>query len=611
MIKKLFAFFFSTTLLTLLLSVAPKATAATKDFDITISSVYTVEDSGNTKVTQDVTIVNKTAFQFVPSYELHLGTSDIENVSATSNKVSIPHIVKSADGKQSILVTFKERVVGKGKKNIFTVQYETHSIAQKKGSIWEVVVPGITHLSEFKDYSSIIKIPQAFGKPSIIKPQKTISSDSTYTFSKNELGKSGVTMMFGKSQAYSFDLSYHLKNTNLFPITTEIALPPNTSYQDVSITNITPRPTNVVMDDDGNWLASYTLPSQKKVTVRVAGIAVVHSTSRKESLTDSQKRAYLTEKKYWEQGSRVKEITQTTKTPLDIYQYVVSHLSYDYQKVTEKDNRLGATKVFDKNASAVCLEFTDLFVALARSAGIPARAVEGYAYTNDKNLRPLALRQDILHAWPEYYDTAKGAWIMVDPTWANTTKGADYFSSLDFYHFAFVIKGMDSTYPVPAGGYKDNPEIKDIKIAFADESDFKTTSSVQLSSSFPDFSFSGLPAKGKVTVKNTGSTVIIGKKLLVLAEGGKSWEYPIDPVPPYGTKDFTISVPTGNFLTNTTHRLRITLDSAEDFRVFRTGVIPQGSQALVIGGGVFLVSIITITAITIKARRISLSGRKK
>ncbi len=30
---------------------------------------------------------------------------------------------------------------------------------------------------------------------------------------------------------------------------------------------------------------------------------------------------------------------------------------------------------------------------------------------------------------------------MIDPTWGATTGGVDYFETLDFDHFAFVVKG--------------------------------------------------------------------------------------------------------------------------------------------------------------------------
>ena len=58
---------------------------------------------------------------------------------------------------------------------------------------------------------------------------------------------------------------------------------------------------------------------------------------------------------------------------------------------------------------------------------------------------------------------------MIDPTWANTTGGIDYFNVLDFDHIAFVIKGESSDYPIPAGGYKlqGNEEEKDVNVSFA------------------------------------------------------------------------------------------------------------------------------------------------
>ena len=57
------------------------------------------------------------------------------------------------------------------------------------------------------------------------------------------------------------------------------------------------------------------------------------------------------------------------------------------------------------------MEFTDLFVAIARAAGIPARESVGYAYTTNSRLRPLSLVTDVLHAWPEYYDADKKIWV--------------------------------------------------------------------------------------------------------------------------------------------------------------------------------------------------------
>jgi hypothetical protein len=60
-----------------------------------------------------------------------------------------------------------------------------------------------------------------------------------------------------------------------------------------------------------------------------------------------------------------------------------------------------------KNRRGVCSEYSTLFVALARSIGIPARIVDGIAYDDEKN-------EWVGHAWAEAY---VGEWVPVDPTW--------------------------------------------------------------------------------------------------------------------------------------------------------------------------------------------------
>ncbi|HWC74882.1 MAG TPA: transglutaminase-like domain-containing protein, partial [Gemmatimonadales bacterium] len=69
-----------------------------------------------------------------------------------------------------------------------------------------------------------------------------------------------------------------------------------------------------------------------------------------------------------------------------------------------------------------CNEFTTLYVALARSAGLPARAVSGLIYTNGRFY---------YHAWPEIY---LKDWIPVDPMF-------DQFPA-DAAHIRIAIGGL-------------------------------------------------------------------------------------------------------------------------------------------------------------------------
>ena len=71
-----------------------------------------------------------------------------------------------------------------------------------------------------------------------------------------------------------------------------------------------------------------------------------------------------------------------------------------------------------------CNEHTQLFVALARAAGIPTRGAAGLAYIDGRFY---------YHAWPEAW---LGGWVPIDPTF-------DQFPA-DAAHLRFVHGGVDS-----------------------------------------------------------------------------------------------------------------------------------------------------------------------
>jgi hypothetical protein len=316
-------------------------------------------------------------------------------------------------------------------------------------------------------------VPKNLGQEAYISPspRSTDHNEShfVYRFTKDDVKTSGVVAGFGQFQVFSFTLNYHLENPLSKTAQTEITLPPDTSYQKMYYTNLNPRPNSMYVDRDGNWIANYALKPRERVDVIASGQVQIFASVRpfpkpsEETLKDN-----LKPNTYWEvDDPNIKNLANNLKTPKAIYDYVSTTLKYDYGRVKPNVERLGASRALNAPNSAICMEFTDLFVAIARAAGIPAREVNGYAYTENPEIQPLSLVNDVLHAWPEYYDYKKNAWIPVDPTWASTTGGIDYFSKLDLRHFTFVIHGVDSVRPYPAGSYKlgINPQ-KDIFVSF-------------------------------------------------------------------------------------------------------------------------------------------------
>ncbi len=592
---------------------------ADENFDISTSSTYEVVESGITRVTQNVRIRNKTEYTYTPTYTISTGITDIKNLRTFNDQGSIPNKVTDekdppsqgsgeASGYTSIEISFPDRVVGFGQVNDFVVAFESKQIADKRGTIWEVSVPGLSDPSSFDSYNITLVVPPSFGDPSITKPKRMLSGRGPYVFTKSEIGSSGILILFGNSQYYKLTLSYHLENSSVIPVKTEVALPPETSYQDIRIEKITPEPENVYQDEDGNWLAVYSLAPNERKTIDTEIYAHVFATPIFDINPLSNNLSYS---KYWEVNDpEIKKLASELKTPDKIYNFVVEKLSYDYDKVNSKNVRVGASRVLKKPEFAVCLEYTDLFIALARAAGIRSRSVEGYAHTQDSRLRPLSLITDVLHSWPQFYDVERKTWIMVDPTWGDTTRGMDYYNSFDFDHVAFVVKGKDSTYPVPAGGYKLARDTKDVNVSFSEESAFRNTMKVRVLSDFPDFVFPLLSASGQITVVNEGNMVIKNKKLYVKSDLKPAYqEFYIDSIPPYGKKTLNISFDKTPFLTNKSHNTTILFEGNSTTEKILVGLFPDYYLLLI--GGVIIVGSSAVSIIAYKTWSLYIQRRKK
>ncbi len=602
MIRKLLSI---VLLFVLLFSFVPtKPAQAAANFDTDYKVTYTIDETGVAHSVIDITLTNTTSQYYAPSYKMQLGFSEISNVRARDSGGEIQAgVIKNETG-HIIDVKFNNKAVGLNSKQQFQITFDTPTIARHYGKIWEIDIPGISNPNDFKSFVVELKVPPSFGQPAYTKPKQPTNA---LTFTKDTLGRSGISIAFGNTQVYKYNLTYHLRNPNLYPITTEIALPPDTNYQEVSIDAIVPAPENVIQDKDGNWLAQYKLKSAQNMDVVVAGKTQVHLTPKPVELTPEQLQTYTLQQKYWESSNdQIRELADELKTPERIYDYVVDALDYDFSRVTEEKPRLGALGSLQNQNSAVCREFTDLFIALARAAGIPAREVDGYAYTENAKQRPLSKEKDILHVWPEYYDKDKKTWVMVDPTWGSTTGGVDYFSVMDFSHMALVIKGVNSEYPIPAGGYKytDQAASKDVQVEFTTEP-FQPRQSIDTNSTIPELAIAGLPITGSIKVMNTGSTYL-SPQILYLSSNTFSpntQTIATTGIPPFGTAEVQAKFNPTSFLTNTEGEYTIRVAGASN--VYQVKSAPFFLTPL--GGGIAVgILAFTILIIAIRSRGLRL-----
>lgn len=510
--------------------------ASGQEFAVSANVNYKILENGKTVVTHNITLQNLFSTLYATTYTLSLDNIAVDNVKSNEgNKIEIDR----KDKNTTVKLTFSDIVVGKGEKRNFFISYENPTFAIKTGEVWEITVPKMGGIDNFNNYDINLEVPESFGQKAYISPDpkstKNINGYNIYSFDRSQITKNGVTAGFGQFQVFTYNLLYHLENPLTKSTTTQISLPPDTAFQKVFIEDISPRPINVSLDRDGNWLATYKLAPRERIDVDVRGSVQIFAGFRhfarpnEEVLLENLKPT-----SYWQVDSpEIRELATKLKTPEAIYKYVSETLNYDYERVTPNVTRMGALTALKNPNNAICMEFTDLFIAIARAAGIPAREINGYAYTENKDLQPIGLVADVLHSWPEYYDSVKGVWIPIDPTWASTTGGEDFFNKLDLRHFAFVIHGISDTKPYAPGSYKlgPNPQ-KDVFVSFGKLTEEKVNS--------PHVN---LNTTKSYSIENNGHSALYNINVKVYFDDKLNSESTIEVLPPFSNFMSQIKIP--------------------------------------------------------------------
>ncbi len=448
------------------------------EFATNLHTTVTIQTDGQARIKHEFTITNQTPTTYISQYGLKISSSQLANISVISSGqvikpelVTIPAKNKTGPGETSIGLTFPDKVVGEGKTREFSISYTHPDAAVINGSILEVTLPPHARPEDYQEYTVDLITPAQFGGP-----VRTTPINHTFTARGQNIVTSfkqgadtGIFALFGQEQLFELDLDYHLTNSSNNPGITQIALPPDTTYQRLYYQKLEPRPEKMERDPDGNWIATYQVPAGQSTLVNLKAVAKLSLEPFTEVPVPPPTEELLVAREFWPVNqTQIQQLATKHQTAEKINQYVVDALSYSTQRALNQPERLGALASLAKPDQAVCQEYTDTFITLARAAQIPARRITGYAQTQNNELRPLSLVEDILHAWPEYYNQETKLWIPIDPTWQDTTGGVDYFHQLDLNHLVFAINGHQSSTPHPAGSYKslDEPE-KTVDVSFA------------------------------------------------------------------------------------------------------------------------------------------------
>ena len=531
--KKLFIF----TLFALLLSSPAKT--INEQFLLDLDFNYKIS-SEEVLVSKKVGIINLENELSVTSFTQNLEEYNYYDLVAKDSSGIAEFKEIDEENTKRIVIPLRGAKIGKNQVNNLEISYKSKDLIKKIGSTYFFNLPKIPK-NNVRNLNITISVPKDFGKLIFISPTKFQKEDkeneTIYKFLNNDSLDNAISASFGEFQVINFNIKYDLKNESNWFVNQEIALIPDIlKYQEVSFKELDPKPTEIKIDGDGNYLAKYRINPKSNLQVSFKGSVRIYGNQidtekggNFEEIPESFIENYTKSQKYWEINSEeIKDVAKTlkdtnltvAKNAQKIYKFLTENYNYNFEIGKDSQvERNGALKAIKREALMGCMEFTDSFIAIARSMGIPAREINGYAFSDDPTKKPINVEinaSDKLHSWAEFYDPSLG-WIQIDPTWGATSE-IDYFSKLDLNHITFVRKGIDSEYPIAAGMYKTNQDSKQIEVDFPIETnvlDFEPKYEAQNNFSFNVINL--ISNKEPIKVSNKGNvTIFLDKDVRVL-----------------------------------------------------------------------------------------------
>jgi len=517
-----------------------QALAINEQFLLDLDFNYQINQEGEAQVSKKVSIINLENELSVTSFTQNLEEYNYYDLVAKDSQGIVDYKEIDEDNTKRIVIPLRSVKIGVNQVNNLEINYKSKDLIKKIGSIYFLNLPKIPK-NNIRNLNISISIPKEFGELIFISPttftKEEVGSLNIYNFSNNSSLDKAISATFGEYQVINFNIKYELQNDTNWFINREVALIPDIkNYQEIAYKSLDPKPTEIKIDPDGNYLAKYRINPKSNLEISFKGSVRIYGNQIEidkggnfEDIPQEILEPFTKEDLYWEiNAPEILDISNTlldknalvTQNALKIYNFLTQNYNYNFEIGKENSvERNGALKAIKREALMGCMEFTDSFIAIARSMGIPAKEVNGYAFSDDPTKKPINVdlnTTDKLHSWAEFYDPVFG-WVQVDPTWGATSE-IDYFTKLDLNHVTFVRKGVDSTYPIPAGMYKVNPESKQIEIDFPYSTSFLDfEKSYQASNNFSFNVINLISNKEPIKIENTGlSTIFLDENIKVL-----------------------------------------------------------------------------------------------
>jgi hypothetical protein len=556
--------------------------------NVTIDRTYEVTEDRKMKVVEVQTIANRTENLYIPKDEtvefriLGFRSDDEKSKQIISN--ALQSVVVSENGQRknyqveetndfAVLKFIYGANLLSGDTRSFRIEYIHEGLVYQNGALLDLYIhafaSNFTFASENTSYTYLtkLKVPKTIDKEiNFVSPEPKISQDanfSIYQFDQNQLIDHYVWLQLGRLQIYDFKITQHINPTENFLTGLQnkfrLILPRDflagEVKQKVFFENISPEPKSVFQDDAGNIFAEFEFSSDHSSQIQINGYAKVERiddidfaqvVTNIDQIPQHKIAKYTHAAPFWEVNSEPIEqkaeelkgdLINTYDIALNVYEYIVNTIDYSDVKRFGINERQGALKTL-QGGSAVCMEYSDLYLSLMRSIGIPSRAVFGYGY----DPRYPSTDQES-HQWVQIYMPGFDDWVDVDVTWGES---GDYLVGGDLNHFYTHTAYIDPNTPAMISRYSygnqaelSTPDFEIVTIETLPKQEQEYQSIQDLLEMYPELEESDLDffirqfqnritagftsLKGGINLQNTSQILALGISLfailIVLAVG--------------------------------------------------------------------------------------------
>jgi hypothetical protein len=382
--------------------------------------------------------------------------------------------LEKEDNAVQVIITIKEDLNFGDLYNI-SFTYSLPNYFFKSGEVYDIYLPffpNITKPSFQTNYTYSVSIVKELGEINFTS-KPFVVDDSYYPNSlflkpNFEINSPQIVhIRLGKKQFYKFSIKQPYTKTSSNPYrfnTYSIVIPRNITSGNISQTvyfnKLDLSINKAYLDSNDNLIAEFKVPSNRNGTIEIEGFVSIEKNKNIDSdwgtIEDIPQNILMNatqSAKYWESDhpeivETSKNITTTTniyETTKSIYNYVIEKIDYSLVKKYGINQRQGALATL-RGSSAVCMEYSDLFITLMRAQNIPARGAFGYGFD------PLSPEYTILHQWAEVYAPKKNTWIPIDTTWGENGNWEEYKNNLiggDLNHVYFYVATDSPEEPAP------------------------------------------------------------------------------------------------------------------------------------------------------------------